>query len=471
MLSVLAVGALLLLGGIAGTYQNRSAVPKVAAAPSAAVMEGGATRVAATSAAKGDAPAVAVKSEPPVAAPTAVAPFEPVVERAGAVAPDAPSEAEVVAMPLAAGAPARLTSGIAYKMVTASVGGTHIQFGRDLAKFVAPEAGIDLEVLPSSGSTENIQRLRSDTGVKFALVQSDVMQAFTDQGAAGNKEAANAVRNLRAIMPLHSEEIHVIARADSPFNFVHDIKGARMNVGPLRSGSAMTATTLYRVMFGESVAEERTEFLSHEEALRKLTRDKTLDVMVVVAGQPSALLADMKPEARAMVKLLKFDRTHPAGQLALKTYFASTLKGASYPTWVVQDVPSLAVKAFLVTYDFDREFTQGTLAKFARSLCKNFGVLQTQGHPKWKEVALALPDLGRGWRYYPPTATVLSRCLAPMTKWPPSLAAGAAAVPAAVIAPAGALRSGATVPKASSPSATVPAVACPVDQRALGLCR
>ena len=76
-----------------------------------------------------------------------------------------------------------------YKIVTASERGTYIQIGRDLAKFVAPEADIELEVLPSAGSAENVQRLRYEPGVKFALVQSDVYQAFLDQAAGGNAEA------------------------------------------------------------------------------------------------------------------------------------------------------------------------------------------------------------------------------------------------------------------------------------------
>ena len=309
-------------------------------------------------------------------------------------------------------------AGTPYKILTASERGTYIQIGRDLAKFVAPGADIDLEVLPSAGSAENIQRLRTEPGVKFALVQSDVYQAFIAQGAAGNKEAAKIIQPLRAIMPLYNEEIYFIARADSPLNFVHDIKAARLNVGPLRSGTAMSATTLYRLMFGQAVPDERISFLTNEEALVKLTADgpSDIDVVVVVAGQPAKLLVDMKPEARALIKLLKLDPKHPASQAALKTYFASTVRAANYPNLLAEDVPGLAVKAFLVTYDYDRSTTQGALAKFARSLCQNFPTLKGQGHPKWKEVELAMPELGRGWTYYPPMARELSKCMATEAK-------------------------------------------------------
>jgi hypothetical protein len=298
----------------------------------------------------------------------------------------------------------------AYKIVTASERGTYIQIGKDLAKFVAPQAQIDLEALPSAGSAENIHRLRYEAGVKLALVQSDVYQAFINQGNAGDANAAAIIRPLRVIVPLYNEELYFIVRADSPLNFVHEIHDSKINVGPLRSGTAMSATTLYRLMFERSVSDDRVSFLSNEDALVKLTGDKSIDVVVVVAGQPAKLLVDMKPEARALIKLLKFDAEHPASKAALKTYFPSTVRAASYPNLLTEDIAGVAVKAYLVTYDYKVSATQTRLAEFAKSMCHNFNQLQSEGHPKWKEVSLAMPQLGQGWSYYSPTATELARC-------------------------------------------------------------
>ena len=307
-------------------------------------------------------------------------------------------------------------AGTPYKIVTASERGTYIQIGRDLAKFIAPQAQIELEAVPSAGSAENIHRLRFEDGVKLALVQSDVYQAFINQGNAGDANAASIIRPLRVILPLYNEEVYFIVRADSPLNFVHDMRDSRVNVGPLRSGTAMTATTMYRLMFERSIADERVTFLSNEEALVKLTGDKSIDVVVVVAGQPAKLLVDMKPEARALIKLLKFDPDHAASKIALKTYFSSTVRASSYPNLLSEDVPAIAVKAYLVTYDYNRTATQTRLSQFAKSLCQNFNQLQTDGHPKWKEVSLAMPQLGQGWSYYSPTAKELGRCTPKVVK-------------------------------------------------------
>lgn len=301
-------------------------------------------------------------------------------------------------------------AGIPYKIVTASERGTYIQIGRDLAKFVAPQAQIELDPVPSAGSAENIHRLRYEPGVKLALVQSDVYQAFINQGNAGDSNAAAIIKPLRVIMPLYNEELYFIVRADSPLNFVHEIRDSKLNVGPLRSGTAMSSTTLYRLMFERPASDDQLSFLSNEDALVKLTGDKSVDVVVVVAGQPAKLLVDMKPEARALIKLLKFDAEHATSQAALKTYFPTTVRAASYPNLLTEDIPGVAVKAYLVTYDYNQSGTRTRLAQFTKSLCDNFGQLQTAGHPKWKEVSLAMPQLGQGWSYFTPTAQELSRC-------------------------------------------------------------
>ena len=52
-----------------------------------------------------------------------------------------------------------------FKIVTASERGTYIQIGRDLAKWVADPAGVDLEVLPSKG-------LRLNSGNRFRYARN-----------------------------------------------------------------------------------------------------------------------------------------------------------------------------------------------------------------------------------------------------------------------------------------------------------
>lgn len=311
---------------------------------------------------------------------------------------------------LALAQPAR--AGPDYKIVTASEKGTYYAIGQDLARIVAPGAGLQLEVLPSSGSAANVKLLRFEAGVKLGIVQADVFQAFVDRAGRGNAEAATLIKPLRVILPLYNTEIHYLVRADSPMNHLHDIKDARINGGLVGSGAALITHTLYRLMFDAPMPETQASFLSNEEALLKLIGDKSVDVVVVAAGQPAPLIANMKPEAQKFIKLLKFDTQHASAAAALRTYPAATMRASSYPNLLREDFSTVSVGAYLVSYDFARSDTQAHLARFGRSLCQNFARLQEEGHPKWREVQLSLPKLGPGWQYYGPSSRELRRCAA-----------------------------------------------------------
>lgn len=298
-----------------------------------------------------------------------------------------------------------------YKIVTADKRGTYFAIASDLAKMVAPQADIDLEVVPTSGSAENIKLLRSEPGVKLAIVQADVYQAFVDRAGA-NKEASRIIRPLRVILPLYNTEIHYVVRSDSPLNYLHDLKDARINGGLVGSGAAFITHTLYRMMFNAPIPEANASYLPNDQALIKLITDKSIDVAVIAAGQPAPIIAHMKPEAQKFIKFLKFDPANPASKRALSVYAPATVRASSYPNLIKEDFTTISVGAFLVTYDYNLQFTVEHLTRFARALCQNFGALQAKGHAKWKEVDLQLPALNDGWTYYGPTTRELRACLA-----------------------------------------------------------
>lgn len=297
-----------------------------------------------------------------------------------------------------------------YKIVTGPERGTYIQIGADLAKWVAQPAGIDLEVMPSKGSAENVQRMRFESGVKLALVQSDVYQAYMDMANSGNADAGVAIRPLRLIMPLYDEEINFVVRADSPLKTINDIKDKNISVGLVGSGTAQSATTIYRLMFGQPIPDQNVQHFSNEDALAALIVKK-IDVAIIVVGQPAKLFTDMNPDLLQQIRLLRVDPAAPETARAKQTYFPATIHTASYPNWLKEDVPTFTVKAFLVTYDYGLRDTVVNLDRFADSLCTNFDNLQEHGHPKWKQVKMELPSLGKGWQYYAPVERRLRTCL------------------------------------------------------------
>ena len=172
-------------------------------------------------------------------------------------------------------------------------------------------------------------------------------------------------------MPLYNEEIYFVARADSQLNFVHEISdAAHQRRASCGSGTALTTSTLYRQMFGDAMPEARTTFLNNEDALVKLIGDKSVDVVVDrcrPAGQ-----APRRHEARG-------EAAHQAAQGGsgkcrnaaprCSTYFPATVRAASYPNLLTEDVPAVAVRAFLVTYDYDTSTKRGRRSRGLRSRC------------------------------------------------------------------------------------------------------
>ena len=308
-----------------------------------------------------------------------------------------------------------------YRIVTGGTTGTYYAFGQNLANLVARPANIALEAVSSSGSVQNVRDMRYREKVKFALVQSDVYQAYVRLAAQGDKEAQDLIGPLRVVLPLYLEEIHVLVRADSPLHYVDELRGKMLYIGPDGSGAALTASTLYGLMF-DGARPERVDFpgatdaaSGYKQALNALLdRDGRVDAVVFVAGQPVSQLVVDAELGRKYYRLLGVRAEEPAMREALKVYYPATILRDSY-AWLGADVQTLAVKAYLITYDYPQDFNRRAIAAFARSLCDNYATLHAQGHPKWQQVAWspqqpALEPLKAGWQYYSVTEPILSGC-------------------------------------------------------------
>ncbi|HMW19183.1 MAG TPA: TAXI family TRAP transporter solute-binding subunit [Accumulibacter sp.] len=302
-----------------------------------------------------------------------------------------------------------------YRIVTGGTTGTYYAFGQNLASVVAPEANITLGVLSSAGSVQNVRDMRYREKVKFALVQSDVYQAYIRLADQGDKEAQDLIRPLRVVLPLYMEEMHFVVAADSPLKYIDEIRGKKIYMGPEGSGAAISATTLYELMFDGERPNRVQASGDHKQALNSLLdRDGKVDVIVFVAGQPISQLAVDAELGRKHYRLLAARSDQPVMKKAMDVYYPTEISRQSYG-WLAANVPTLSVKAYLITYDYPQEFNRTAIAGFARSLCSNYDSLLKQGHPKWHQVAWRpgkanLEALKAGWQYYSVTRNILSSC-------------------------------------------------------------
>jgi len=302
----------------------------------------------------------------------------------------------------------------ALRLLTGPQESTQYRIGSELARRLGMAIGTPIPVVETAGPGALLQRMRDEArpdGLDLALVQADVGQLYLNVALGGNRDAAAWLAPLRVVAPLYGEELHFIVRSDSPYESLQDMREAYINVGPVAGGTAMSVATLYRLLFGEAPAPEKLTRLGHEEALAKMLTDRSIDVVAVLADQPAPLLANMKPEARRYIRLLKFDREHPGAAAVTRVYGDSALRAASYPRLLDRDLPALAVRLYLVAHGAPEGIPALKLGRIGAALCPEVTRLKTTGHRKWREVAPGLPALAPGWHYSGVSTPELARCL------------------------------------------------------------
>lgn len=280
------------------------------------------------------------------------------------------------------------------------------QIVRSIAAFVARPADIEFDVRYSIGPPDALARLRDGSGQQFAVLPADLAEAYLGAGARGNIEASRLIAPIRVVASISEEDIYFVVRSDSPLNFVHEIENARINLGLPNGSTALTTAVLYRLLFNTAIPDQQVSFHSHQNALVKLT-EQTLDVVALVSPNPARLLAEMKPEARRFVKLLKFDPTRPGADRVLNVYSRKVLPPTNYPNLLSEDLSALAVRIYLVSHG--RNDTLQT--RFANAWCQNWQQMRDQGHPALRGLEPGMPRLVSGWNYSHPFERELNACL------------------------------------------------------------
>lgn len=132
--------------------------------------------------------------------------------------------------------------------------------------------GIELEILASSGSKQNIDRLVSK--------QTDI--AFV-QGGTGNNEAS-----LQSLGSLYYEPLWIFIKKDISADKITDLAGLRIAVGEEGSGTQVLTNTLFSL---NNVKDKPTQFLalSSSDAALAITQDKC-DVAFMVASGESEIV-------------------------------------------------------------------------------------------------------------------------------------------------------------------------------------
>jgi len=266
-------------------------------------------------------------------------------------------------------------------IITGGEKGTYYQFGLNL-QALAKQKGIDLTVYNSKGSIENVYAVYQRPGVQMGIVQSDVL-AFVSR-VQTDPVLKRIAKKTRLVFPLYNEEVHVLARGG--IAGFEDLADKRVAIGREGSGNYLTARLLFNL---SEVAPREMVPIDTDEALAELKAGR-IDAMFYVAGYPVKLFAEGVTEADGLALVPILDKT-------IAEYYASSEIPAGTYGWQTRPVPTVAVKAALVSFDY-RRLNCEAVGQFAKTLADNMEWLVKNGHPKWKSVDLDYPL--KGWEQY-----------------------------------------------------------------------
>ena len=245
--------------------------------------------------------------------------------------------------------------------------GTYYQISREIAR-ETDKVGLNLQVLPSAGSWANIIALfNNDT--EFAIFQMD---AYIKAGRNLYQNTALDIRDeIKVVMPLYHEEIHVIKTRESPLDFATK-KTFTVGCGPENSGSCLSADVIAQ-FYDKQFTYVHT---SYEQALADLKAGE-LDLVVITAGKPLKLLSE-----QTGLDLISLPRTRKAAEF----YLYTTISKEDYP-WLDRPVETYGVRSVLATMIQEQEGLASDLVGTVHfTILINEDRLKKKGHPKWQEV-------------------------------------------------------------------------------------
>ena len=219
----------------------------------------------------------------------------------------------------------------------------------------APE--LDVEVTPTAGSVDNLQRLAIGDAT-FAFTAADVAADAVNGAAPFGRRLP-----LAAVSRVYDDYMHLVVAATSPIRTMRDLAGRTVSIGPAGSGTAVIVGRLFSVAGLEQRSVHSVQLGINEsvDALRK----GQVDAFFWSGGLPTSGVQSLSNEMPL--------RLVPLGGLApaMQDMFGSVYHQAAVPagTYGLADqVDTIAVPNFLVCReDTDPALVEQVVATLFRS--------------------------------------------------------------------------------------------------------
>ena len=221
---------------------------------------------------------------------------------------------------------------------TADRGGTMAPAGSAIAAVLSEDDSRKVSVSVSSGSTMNVQSLAAGD-IDLGLVSGDVAYA----AYVGAEEFDGQPQPLRAVAAVYSSVSCWIAPAAGSAEYVHDLGGMRLGVGPQDSTTELSARAAVELLGLEDQGAQLVN-CSLEDGARQIA-DGSLDALHAFAGVPARSLTWLaQQESCRLLRLTdeELDRILAQNQ----SYYAARIPAGTYPGQT-EDLNTFGAKCLL----------------------------------------------------------------------------------------------------------------------------
>lgn len=263
--------------------------------------------------------------------------------------------------------------------------GTNYPMAEDIKRVCSTPTN-PINNVTSDGSLDNIFKIYGDPTVQFGIVQAD---ALAYQQGLDKK----MMSRIQMVFPFFSTEIHIITKDGSPITSLAQLAGKNVVEGPEGSGTWVTV----QVVKSLTGLKWNGFYASQTDGMKAVVSGQA-DAMFIVAGVPVKLVKET-----AGIKLLPI--SHPALD-SFGLYTKTMIPTNTYPS-VKSAVGTYKVDNVLATFAFKSE-RQAEIGGLVTCIAKNISVLQSTGHPKWRDVDPT--DIDRiKWQAHPAAVAAIKR--------------------------------------------------------------
>ena len=177
-------------------------------------------------------------------------------------------------------------------IASGAVGGVYQPIAEAIARLARETPGLDLPLTVEStgASVANVQLL-SDGKVQLALVQNDIA-FYAAQGTVLPAFRGQARTNLRAIVSIYPEFVHVVAARAAGITSVEGFRGKRVALGPEGSGTEQNAIQVLEAAGLKVTDLAQAERIDTAEAVTRMKAGQ-LDGAFFTVGASSPLVREL----------------------------------------------------------------------------------------------------------------------------------------------------------------------------------